>query len=291
MHKICAINIRPEDKDSLSFIKKIIELLENKKIGILLPEYDILKDSSLSGYMVNQEKFISRPDIVISVGGDGTLLHTARLFAGSDIPIFGINRGRLGFLTEFMPEEAINYLDIIINEKYEKTERDRLELIQVRYGKELIRTSSLNDVAISRGIFSRPITVNLEIDGKYLNTFSGDGLIVATSTGSTAYPLSAGGPIITPTISGLLLIMPICPHTLATRPLIIPGTSRLMVTIGPKLENTVMTIDGHESISITGEDKIFFSGSEKKTILIAHPEKNFYEILKEKFNWGANAFT
>jgi NAD+ kinase len=291
MHKICAINLRPEDKDSLSFIIKIIELLEAKKIEILLPEYEILRNSSLSAYITNKEKFISRSDLVISVGGDGTLLHTARIFAGTDKPIFGINRGRLGFLTEFMPDEAINYLDIIINEQYGKTERDRLELYQLRDGKEQVKTSLLNDVAISRGIFSRPITVHIEIDGKFLNTFSGDGLIVATSTGSTAYPLSAGGPIITPTINGIMLIMPICPHTLATRPLIIPGTSKLMVTVGPKFENTIMTIDGHESISITGEDKVFFTGSDKKTVLIAHPEKNFYEILKEKFNWGANAFT
>jgi NAD+ kinase len=291
MHKICAINLRPEDKESISFIKRIVKLLETRKIGILLPDYEILRNSSLAGCIAKQEKFISSPDLVISVGGDGTLLHTARLFAGTDKPIFGINRGRLGFLTEFMPEEAIDYLDIIINGKYEKSKRDRLELVQLRDGKEVIKTSLLNDVAISRGIFSRPITVHLEIDGKYLNTFSGDGLIVATSTGSTAYPLSAGGPIITPAINGIMLIMPICPHTLATRPLIIPGTSRLLVTVSPKFENTVMTIDGHESISITGEDKIFFTGSDKKTVLIAHPGKNFYEILKEKFNWGANAFT
>ncbi len=290
MHKICAINIRPEDNESITYIKKVIGLLINKGVNVLLPEYAILKEANLSDYMTEQHKFVSQSDIVISIGGDGTLLHTARLFAGTGKPIFGINKGRLGFLTEFMPDEALKYLDIIIKKKYEITERDMLELVHVREGKELTRISLLNDVAISRGIFSRPITIHLEIDGKFLNSFSGDGLIISTSTGSTAYSLSAGGPIITPTIKDILLIMPICPHTLATRPLIIPGSSKLKVTIGSKFGNSIMTIDGHESISIPGDDEIFFTKTDKKAVLITHPERNFYEILKEKFNWGNNAF-
>lgn len=289
MHKTCAINIRPEDKDSIAYIIKIIKHLKNKGIQILLPEYQIIKDANLSEYITAQDKFVSQPDIVFSIGGDGTLLHTARLFAGTSSPIFGINKGRLGFLTEFMPDEALEYLDKIINEEYEKTERDMLELVHVRNNKEIAKISLLNDVAISRGTFSRPITIHLEIDDKFLNTFSGDGIIVSTSTGSTAYSLSAGGPIITPTIKGILLIMPICPHTLATRPLIIPGTSKLKVTIDSKFDNTIMTIDGHESINIAGNDEIYFSGTGKKAVLIAHPERNFYEILKEKFKWGGNA--
>ncbi|MBN2400936.1 MAG: NAD(+)/NADH kinase [Spirochaetes bacterium] len=290
MHKICAINIRPEDKESIEYIKKIIQLLIDKGLTVLLPEYTVLKEADLSHYIADQHTFVAQPDIIFSIGGDGTLLHTARLFAGTGKPIFGINKGRLGFLTEFMPEEAIGYLDIIIRKNYEKTERDMLELIQIRDKKEIARISLLNDVAISRGTFSRPIVIHLEIDGKYLNSFSGDGLIIATSTGSTAYSLSAGGPIITPTIKDILLIMPICPHTLATRPLIIPGSSKLKVTIGSKFGNTIMTIDGHESINITGDDEIYFSETDKKAILIAHPHKNFYEILKQKFNWGSNAF-
>ena len=290
MHKICAINIRPEDSDSIIYIKKLIELLTAKGLKVLLPDYEIIKETDLSNNMADGQRLISESDIVISIGGDGTLLHTARLFAGTNIPIFGINKGRLGFLTEFMPDEALNFLDFIIHEKYEKSERDMLELIHVRDGQEIRKMSSLNDVAISRGIFSRPITINLEINDKFLNSFSGDGLIIATSTGSTAYSLSAGGPIITPTIKDILLIMPICPHTLATRPLIIPGNSKLKVSIGSKFENTIMTIDGHESISITGDDEIYFTETDKKTVLITHPERNFYEILKEKFNWGNNAF-
>jgi NAD+ kinase len=291
MHKICSINIRPEDTESIDYLKKLITLLIKKGIKVLLPEYNILKKTNLSDYIADQATFVSQSDIVISIGGDGTLLHTARLFAGTGSPIFGINKGRLGFLTEFMPDEALKYLDSIINQKYEKTERDMLELVHVREGKELARISLLNDVAISRGIFSRPITIHLEIDGKFLNSFSGDGLIIATSTGSTAYSLSAGGPIITPTIKDILLIMPICPHTLATRPLIIPGSAKLKVSIGSEFGNSIMTIDGHESISIPDDDEIYFTETNTKAVLITHPERNFYEILKQKFNWGNNAFT
>jgi NAD+ kinase len=291
MHKICSINLRPEDKDSIPFIEKITGILLNKGIKVLLPDYKVLKHTGLSGYITDQETFVSKSDIVISIGGDGTLLHTARLFAGTGSPVFGINKGRLGFLTEFMPDEALKYIDNIIQENYEKSERDMLELVHIRDGKELSKITLLNDVAISRGIFSRPITIHLEIDGKFLNTFSGDGLIIATSTGSTAYSLSAGGPVITPTIKNILLIMPICPHTLATRPLIIPGSSSLKVTIRSEFGNSIMTIDGHESISIPDDDEIYFTETDKKTVLIIHPERNFYEILKQKFNWGNNAFT
>ncbi|MFH0974760.1 MAG: NAD(+)/NADH kinase [Spirochaetota bacterium] len=290
MHKICAINIRPEDKESIAYTKKIIEMLESKGVEVLLPDYPILKDASLSHYITEQKMYSAKPDLVISIGGDGTLLHTARIFAGTGYPIFSINKGRLGFLTEFMPDEAIEHLEAIINQRYEKTERDMLELIHIKEGREINNISLLNDVAISRGIFSRPITINLAIDGKFLNSFSGDGLIIATSTGSTAYSLSAGGPIITPTIKDILLIMPICPHTLATRPLIIPGKSKLKVTIGSKLGNTVMTIDGHESIAIARNDEIYLTETNKKTILITHPDRNFYEVLKQKFNWGHNSF-
>jgi NAD+ kinase len=285
MHKNCAINIRPEDKESINFIKKIIEILSKKNVNILLPDYSILKEAGLSRYIARQDEFFSRPDLVISIGGDGTLLHTARLFP-KNTAIFGINKGRLGFLTEFMPEEALNYLDNIINEEYEKSERDMLDVTQIRQGKEILKVSFLNDVAISRGIYSRPISINLEIDGKLLNSFSGDGLLVSTSTGSTAYSLSAGGPIITPTIKGVYMIMPVCPHTLAMRPLLIHSDSILKVTTGNEFLNTIMTIDGHESIKVDAKDEILFTGSEKKIVLIAHPEKNFFEILKEKFNWG-----
>ena len=285
MHKICSINIRPEDKESVSFLKKLIEILADKGVKTLLPEYEILIEAGLSDYITNSDKFLSNPDIVISVGGDGTLLHTVRLFPDS-IPIFGINKGRLGFLTEFMPDEALSYLNRIINKEYQIEERDMLDIIHMRNSDEHARISFLNDAAISRGVYSRPITMYLEINGKALNFFSGDGLIISTSTGSTAYSLSAGGPIINPTIKGLFLIMPICPHTLAMRPLIIPGNSILKVRLGSDFSNTIMTIDGHESIPVEGNDELIFSASSKKAALIAQPDKNFYEILKQKFHWG-----
>ena len=286
MHKTFAINIRPEDKDSIPYLLKLTKLLRDKGIKILLPDYRILRESALSGFITDQKKIISEPDIALSIGGDGTLLHTVRLFSGKNYPILGINRGRLGFLTEFMPDEAIEYLNNIISGNYKVIERDMLELIHIRGYEELQRILLLNDAAISRGTYSRPITLNLDIDGKFLNSFSGDGLIIATPTGSTGYSLSAGGPIISPTVKDIILIMPICPHTLATRPLIIPGESRLEVTVGPVFNNTVMTVDGHDSIEIFGNDKIFFSETDNKAVFVAHPERNFYEILKQKLSWG-----
>lgn len=285
MHKICSINIRPEDRESVSLLKTIIKKLSDKGVKVLLPEYEIIAEAGLTDNIAKADQFQTQPDLAISVGGDGTLLHTVRLFPDG-IPIFGINKGRLGFLTEFMPDEALNFLDKIINEKYQVEERDMLDIIHKRDNKELLKISFLNDVAISRGVYSRPITMYLEIDGKALNFFSGDGLIISTTTGSTAYSLSAGGPIINPVIKGIFLIMPICPHTLAMRPLIIPGSSILKVRLGSNFSDTVMTIDGHESLPVYGNDELVFSASRKKATLIAQPDKNFYEILKQKFSWG-----
>ena len=182
--------------------------------------------------------------------------------------------------------EALNYLEKIVNEAYQIEERDMLDIIHLRDNIELSKDSFLNDVAISRGVYSRPITMYLEIDGKALNFFSGDGLIISTTTGTTAYSLSAGGPIINPVINGIFLIMPVCPHTLAMRPLIIPGKSVLKVKTGSDFTNAVMTIDGHESIPVKGNDELIFSASRKKVMLIAQPDKNFYEVLKQKFSWG-----
>ena len=285
MHKICSINIRPEDKESLGFLETVVEKLSAKGIKVLLPDYEIIAKSGLAGYIKNSEQFHNQPDLVISVGGDGTLLHTVRIFPAG-IPVLGINKGRLGFLTEFMPDEALNYLDKIVNKEYQIEERDMLDIIHKRDNEELSRISFLNDAAISRGVYSRPITMYLEIDGKAINFFSGDGLIISTSTGSTAYSLSAGGPIINPVIKGIFLVMPVCPHTLAMRPLIIPGSSVLKVRLGSGFSNTVMAVDGHEFVPVKGDDELIFSASKKKTGLIAHPDKNFYEVLKQKFSWG-----
>ncbi len=287
--KSVSIEIKPNNPESIQYIKKLISFLESKGLRILLQDNEIYVQENLSNYIVDSEDFINLPDLIIVVGGDGTLLRTARLFAGRDIPILGINTGMLGFLTEFSPDEAFIYLEDIINGNYEMSNRALLE-VSYKNDSGLMKKAFLNDAVISRGTISHLISIDLEIDGKLLSSFSGDGLIIATATGSTGYSLSAGGPIITPTIKNALIINPICPHTLTIRPLIIPSDSVLKVKAVSKFENLLLTIDGQETSQINSNDEIIFIGTDTNINLITHPERNFYEILRQKFGWGLHLY-
>ena len=288
MIKTASINIRPNDKESIPFIKKLISLMQTNGIRILLPDYDILNDEDLASYSVDFEEFINLPDIVIVVGGDGTILGTTRLFADTNIPIFGINKGRLGFLTEFMPEEALLYLEKIIKGNYQKEERAMLEAVHLRDDIELNKISFLNDAVLSRNSISRLLKIHLELNNDFLTCYSGDGLIVSTATGSTAYSLSAGGPIIEPSIKGVYIINPICPHTLSIRPMIIPSDMILKTSIESELNNLLLTIDGQEAIQIECGDKILFRGSDKRISLITHPNRKYCNILRQKLGWSTH---
>jgi NAD+ kinase len=285
--KAVSINIRPDDAKSIPLLKEISAFLTGKGIKIMLPDYNIISgDSFLHGYVSEQKDFIETPDIVIAIGGDGTFLLTARHFSETSKPIFGINRGRLGFLTEFLPEEAIEYLNELIKGGLAFSKRILLESALLREGSEINRAAFVNDAVISKGAFSRPIRLQLDIDGVFLNTYSGDGLIIATATGSTAYSLSAGGPIIMPLVENVYIINPVCPHTLAIRPMIVPASSVLKATILSDYENLLLTIDGQEAIRIKGGDEILFRKSHGQVKLITHPRHNYYEILRQKLGWG-----
>lgn len=289
--KCVSINIRSDDGESIPFIRELISFLEDKGIRILLPGYDIFNDSNLLSYIASPEDFINMPDIVAVVGGDGTLLRTARLFNGRDVPLFGINRGRLGFLTEFLPDESFFYLEEVISGEYLRTERAMLELLHKRKNTEVMKIAFLNDAVISRGSFLHPIKIHIGIDERSLYTFSGDGLIISTATGSTAYSLSAGGPIVTPSIKNICIVMPICPHTLAVRPMIVPTRTPIKVRVISESEKILLRIDGEETIPIEGDDEFIFQETEKRVYLISHPKRNFYEKLRQKFglaNMGGN---
>ena len=282
-----SICIRPDDNKALPLVKELTHFFDTKKITSMLPDYDIvLEDEKLSPYIAHPDDYAKDPDLVIVIGGDGTFLRAARDFAGNDKPIFGVNRGRLGFLTEFDPDDVLVHLARIIEGDYTVSERTMLEAIHMRLGSEIGRNVFFNDAVISKGAFSRPIKLRLEIDGQYLNSYSGDGIIVATATGSTAYSLSAGGPIIFPNIPDVYIINPVCPHMMGIRPMIVPTTSVLSARIISDFEFLLLTIDGQEAIRIEGDDQVIFRKSEKMVKVVNHPGHNYYEILREKLGWG-----
>ncbi len=281
-----SINFRPDDESCLPLLRQVIEFLRNEDVRIMLPEYDIIRGDECFSMAVPHDQFISSPELIIVIGGDGTVLRTSRLFCGTGTPIFGINRGRLGFLTEFSPDEYPRHLKKVLSGDYRAVERLVLEAALVRDGGEVMSLCFLNDAVIHKGAVSRPIRLEMKIDGDFLSTYTGDGLIISTPTGSTAYSLSAGGPIITPTEAKIFLLSPICPHSLAMRPMIVPASSAFSVRIISDFKNLLLTIDGQEVITIDGNDEICIRQSNKNIRLITHPEKNYYSILREKLGWG-----
>lgn len=287
MFQTVAINIRPDDLESLAFLTGLVQFFQRNRIRPILPGYGIiLNDRNLAKLAVDNGDFVEKPDLVVVIGGDGSFLRTARMFSHRRVPIFGINKGQLGFLTEFRPEEAIDHLARAITGDFTVSQRIMLRATLVRHGEEEARMLFLNDAVISKGALSRPIKLNLEINGSFLNRYSGDGIIISTATGSTAYSLSAGGPIISPLIDCVYTINPICPHMLAIRPMIVPLESELKVTILSDFENLLLTIDGQEAIRIRRGDEIAFSASESGVSLITHPDRSYYDILREKLGWG-----
>lgn len=285
MFKKVSINFRPDDLKSLDIIIKISDILTEKKIKIQLPHYEILNKHSLKEFITKEKDYLNTPDLVIAIGGDGTFLKTARIFLEAGSPIFGINRGKLGFLTEFYPDEFEKHFLKILDGDYNIAERNVMEAVHNKNGS----SQSLyffNDAVISKGAFSRAIQIELHVNDLFLNKYSGDGLIIATATGSTAYSLSAGGPIIVPDSNDVFIVNPVSPHSLSIRPIVLPAASNLKARTLTDMTNLLLTIDGQEAIEFSAGDELIFRKTDKKMKLILHPDKNYYSILREKLNWG-----
>jgi NAD+ kinase len=285
MIKTVAVAFRPDESSLLPTVEDLVRFLEESGVEPILPPGAGEIAAWLEQFSVTEDEMIKRADLVVVVGGDGTFLRAARLFAGAEKPLFGINRGKLGFLTEFNPDEFREHLSNVLLGTYTFSGRITLEA-ELRNHNGIERALFLNDAVLSKGSLSRPVRIDLSIDGVHLNTYHGDGLIVATPTGSTAYSLSAGGPLVSPLAGSVYLVTPICPHTLAMRPMVIPASSMLTARIESGFENLLLTIDGQEGISIGASDEINFKLSDKKIKVVTHPRKGFYTILREKLGWG-----
>lgn len=226
-----------------------------------------------------------KADLIAVLGGDGTMLRTACGVAKYDVPIVGINLGSFGYLTEINLNEMHSAFDLILAGDYETEKRMMLD-VAVSRGKTIIANGTvLNDVVINRGTLSRIVELEMMINNMYLATYKTDGLIISTPTGSTAYSLSAGGPIVYPE-KDLIIINPICPHTLTNRPIICPENSDLQITIWSKEKGATLTLDGQDSYRIRSGDVIDIKKSKYVTKLVLSPHRSYWEILRSKLGWG-----
>ncbi|MBT5862542.1 MAG: NAD(+) kinase [Gammaproteobacteria bacterium] len=232
---------------------------------------------------------IAAADLVIAIGGDGTMLHASRLTRESGIPILGINRGRLGFLADVTPDEMITSVDHVLSGNYTTDTRLVLEArLQRASGKDEV-AFALNDVVLQRRETGRMVDFETRIANRYVNTHSGDGLIVATPTGSTAYALSCGGPIIEPHLDAVVIV-PVCPHTLTDRPIVVSADRLVEVTLLQRDETKAeITVDGFSLGGISPTDKLRISAANKRVTLVHPPGYDFYEILRSKLFWGRDS--
>jgi len=232
-----------------------------------------------------KQDIASQSEFIIVLGGDGTLLSVARLIGGKGTPILGVNLGSLGFLTEVTLEEMYPLLEEILTGTMVIDERGMLNASILRGDKEIATFTVLNDVVINKGALARMILMETRVDGKYLNTYRADGLIISSPTGSTAYCLSAGGPIVYPSV-GAVIISPICPHTLTNRPIVLPEDVNIEVGLCSENEDVMITLDGQEGHMLKYMDKVLIKKAKGTTRLILSPKKDYYEILRQKLRWG-----
>jgi NAD+ kinase len=233
----------------------------------------------------DREALAAEVDLIVVLGGDGTLLAAARDAGSRPVPILGINLGTLGFLAEVAPEEQFEVLEKVLAGDFDTVARMRLRVTARRGDRELASTLALNDAVISRSELSRMIDLRTLADGTPLTTYHGDGLIVATPTGSTAYTLSAGGPILTPGAK-VFVLTPICPHTLTQRPLVLSHATRLEIRVFPREGAAQLTVDGQIGVILEAGDLVFVQESTHPAHFVVSPFRSRYDVLRAKLRWG-----
>ena len=276
--------LNTEKDNSLEISNKMIKLIKQKGLDYLLEENGA-KKLDLNHKRASFETLRKKADLIIVFGGDGTFLHTSLNFIGTGIPLMGINLGRIGFLTEIETNELSEALDDIVNKNYSVESRNTLE-VSIKRGNDVINNKyAVNDVVINRGAVGEMLKVNMHINNEFVNSYRGDGIIVSTPTGSTAYSFSAGGPIINPKVKAIL-ITPLCPHAVHVKPMVISDDEVINIDVDGKKDQIYLTTDGRNTIKILSEDIVEIKSSEQEISLIKFPDRTFYTILRNKMRVG-----
>lgn len=245
--------------------------------------------TDLPARQLPEDEIAAAVDLIIAVGGDGTMLYAANVAAGREVPLLGVNRGRLGFLTDISPDEMLPGIGQILAGNFSEEYRLLLSAtIEFSDGSQR-SANALNDIVVQRRDTGRMLDVQTAIAGRFVNTHSGDGLIIATPTGSTAYALSCGGPIIDPAMNAVVVV-PICPHTLSDRPIVVPSARDIDVSLLARKDiNAEVMVDGHSLGVLTADDRLTVREADAKVTLIHPPGYDFFEILRSKLHWGRDS--
>ena len=270
---------KPEAWDAAS---ELAAWLSGRGVGVVVNS-DAARHIGIDG--VPREDIPDIVDVMVVLGGDGTLLSVARLIGRRGTPMVGVNLGTLGFLTTVTLDQLYPTMETVLSGQYKVQERLMLAVSIKRDGKVISRHHVLNDMVINKGALARIIDIEAYIDGDYMTTFRADGLIVHTPTGSTGYSLSAGGPIVHPTLS-CIGITPICPHTLTNRPLILPDTSVFETVVKTGTEDVYLTLDGQVGFLLEPQDIVEAKAADYKMYFVVGPREDYFSMLRNKLKWG-----
>jgi NAD+ kinase len=275
---------RPRRSTLSALVPPLIRWLESRGLRVIYDE-ETASALPIPGEVQTREHLAHHSDILLVLGGDGTLLAAARVAAPRGIPILPVNMGSLGFLTSFTVEELYPALEETLAGRSSMSERVMLQVELLRGSTVLDLQHVLNDAVINKSTLARMIELELFIDDDFVCRYRADGLVVATPTGSTAYSLSAGGPIVHPSVEAFV-ITPICPHTLTDRPVVVRDSSTIEVKLAENSESVFLTLDGQKGIPMQSEDRIRITRSPQCLKLIQPPKKSYFEILRSKLKWG-----
>ena len=277
-----AIVGRHDDPRVAEPMRSLVEHLTEAGISVFAAETMTL-DFKVT--RVAESDLADSADLMIAIGGDGTILYAGNLASKTDIPLFGVNRGRLGFLADVSPEDMLAGIDHILRGEYSRESRLMLDATLTTPAGNDLTATAFNDVVLRRET-GRMVDIEATIDGQFVNTHSGDGLIVATPTGSTAYALSCGGPIIEPKLDAVVVV-PVCPHTLTDRPIVVPASQTIEIRVLEREDSRAeVTIDGHAIGAIRPDDLLTVTASARRIRLIHPPGYDYFDILRNKLYWG-----
>jgi NAD+ kinase len=279
------IGIIPKKQDARvrDVVDDVVSWLQSRDVEVYL-DRDSGVRCSANPSVVESDEMIRQVDVILVLGGDGTLLHAARLVGAAGIPMLGVNLGSLGFLTEVKLDDIYSALEGLLSGQYQSEERVLLNVEVIREGKTEVQYLALNDAVINKGALARIIDLEVSVNSQTVLSMRADGLIVSTPTGSTAYSLAAGGPIIYPTLEAFI-VAPICPHTLTNRPVVIPDRDEVEVCL-QRGTDVMLTVDGQVGMPLKQNDCVKICRAQSTLKLVLPFGSTFFKLLREKLRWG-----
>jgi NAD+ kinase len=287
--KRIGIVLKPHQPEALKTICELVVWLAERNISLVGgPEIERERIEHQTGCGVDQlesEKIAAGVDLILVLGGDGTMIATARMVGDQEVPVLGVNYGGLGYLAEFRIEELYTALESILSGNY-RLDRRVMLAVELKRGDAPLQSSRvLNDVVINKSALARIIEIDAYLNRQFVNSFRADGLIVSTPTGSTAYNLSAGGPVIFPSMNAVV-ITPICPFTLSNRPIVVPDDAEIELLLKTDNEEVALTLDGQVGFPLKVEDRVAIRKSRTTFNLIQPMNRNYFDVLRDKLRWG-----